>query len=186
MRDQIMEQMGKMKVAQAQMSQRDAALTALAGLIEDADVPEVLIDAEANERLHDLGHRLAQQNMNLESFLAATQQTPDVLLESLRSESARAIRIDLALRALAKAEGLEPTDEELAEELRTTALEMGSTAEILKKNLVTNGRLPSYFGEVAKMKANRWLLDNVIYVDALGNVIDRELLSTDLSDELEA
>jgi len=186
MRDAVMTQMGKMKVAQAQMSQRDAAVIALAELLGDIETPDVLVDAEANERLHDLGHRLAQQNMNLESFLAATQQTPDVLLESLRAESARAIRIDLALRALAKAEGLEPTDEELDEELITTAVEMGSTAEILKKNLVTNGRLPSYFGEVAKMKANRWLLENVIYVDALGNVIDRELLSTDLSDELEA
>ena len=186
MRDQIMEQMGKMKVAQAQMSQRDAALTALAGLIEDADVPEVLIDAEANERLHNLGHRLAQQNMTLEAFLQATQQTPDVLLNSLKNESALAVRVDLALRAVAKAEGLTPTDADIDEELEKTAQEMAAKAEVLKENLVKNGRLVSFIGEVAKMKANEWLTENVVYVDPMGNVVDRALLSVDLSADLDA
>ena len=186
MRDNVMEQMGKMKVAQAQMSQRDAAILALADLIADVEIPEVLVDAEANERLHDLGHRLAQQNMTLEAFLNATQQSPDMLLESLKSESARAVRIDLALRALAKAEGLEPTPEQIDEELLITAEEMNATADVLKENLRTNGRLMSYAGEVAKMKANKWLMENVVYVDALGNTIDRDLLSVDLSAELDA
>jgi trigger factor len=186
MRDNVLEQMGKMKVAQAQMSQRDAAILALAELIADVEIPEVLVNAEANERLHDLGHRLAQQNMTLESFLSATQQTPDVLLESLKNESSRAVRIDLALRALAKAEGLEPTPEQIDEELQVTAQEMNATAEVLKENLRTNGRLMSYAGEVAKMKANKWLMENVVYVDALGNAIDRDLLSVDLSAELDA
>jgi len=175
-----------MKVAQAQMSQRDAALTALAGLIEDADVPEVLIDAEANERLHNLGHRLAQQNMTLEAFLQATQQTPDVLLNSLKNESALAVRVDLALRAVAKAEGLTPTDADIDEELEKTAQEMAAKAEVLKENLVKNGRLVSFIGEVAKMKANEWLTENVVYVDPMGNVVDRALLSVDLSADLDA
>jgi trigger factor len=186
MRDQVMEQMGKMKVAQAQMSQRDAALTALANLIAETDIPEILIDAEANERLHNLGHRLSQQNMTLEAFLQATQQGPEDLLASLKNESAMAVRVDLALRALAKAEGLEPSDAEVDEELETTAVEMGAKAAVLKENLIKNGRIVSFIGEVAKMKANKWLTENVVYVDPLGNVIDRELLSVDLSADLDA
>lgn len=66
MRDEILAQMSKMKIAQAQMSRRDAALMTLAALLGETDVAESLVDAEANERLHDLGHRLSQQNMNLE------------------------------------------------------------------------------------------------------------------------
>lgn len=186
MRDLVMEQMGKMKIAQAQMAQRDAALTTLAELLELTDVPEVLIDAEANERLHNLGHRLAQQNMTLETFLQATQQDPETLMASLRDESATAVRVDLALRALVAAEGLAPTDAEIDEELEQTAQEMGAKAAVLKQNLISNGRIVSFIGEVGKMKANKWLMENVIFVDPLGNVIDREMLATDLSAELDA
>jgi trigger factor len=181
MRDEILAQMSKMKIAQAQMSRRDAALMTLAALLGETDVAESLVDAEANERLHDLGHRLSQQNMNLEQFLQATQRTPESLLSELREESARAVRVDLALRALAHAEGLEPSDEELDQELATTAIEMDTSAEVLKKNLVTNGRLPSFYGEVSKMKASKWLMESVVFVDPLGNVIDRGLFEVDQS-----
>jgi len=181
MRDEILAQMSKMKIAQAQMSRRDAALMTLAALLGETDVAESLVDAEANERLHDLGHRLSQQNMNLEQFLQATQRTPESLLSELREESARAVRVDLALRALAHAEGLEPSDEELDQELATTAIEMDTSAEVLKKNLVTNGRLPSFYGEVSKMKASKWLMESVVFVDPVGNVIDRALFEVDQS-----
>ncbi len=181
MRDEILAQMSKMKIAQAQMSRRDAALMTLAALLGETDVAESLVDAEANERLHDLGHRLSQQNMNLEQFLQATQRTPESLLSELREESARAVRVDLALRALAHAEGLEPSDEELDQELATTAIEMDTSAEVLKKNLVTNGRLPSFYGEVSKKKASKWLMESVVFVDPLGNVIDRGLFEVDQS-----
>jgi trigger factor len=181
MRDQVLTQMSKMKMAQAQMARRDAALVALTELLGETDVAESLVDAEANERLHDLGHRLSQQNMNLEQFLQATQRTPEALLAQLRDESARAVRVDLALRALAHAEGLEPSDAELDEELASTAAEMDTSVEVLKKNLITNGRLPSFYGEVAKMKASKWLLESVVFVDPLGNVIDRSLLEVDQS-----
>lgn len=186
MRDAVQTQMGKMKIAQAQMSQRDAAVIALSELVDEDVVPQILVDAEANERLHDLGHRLAQQKMTLESFLQATGQAPEQVLESLREESARAVRIDLALRALAKAEGLLPTDEEIDEELEKTAESMGADANVLRDNLRTSGRVMSFYSEVAKMKANRWLQENVVYVDPQGITIDRALLEEDQSDEIDA
>jgi len=186
MRDEIMTQMGKMKIAQAQMSQRDAVLTALGQLIDESAIPEVLVDAEANERLHNLGHRLSQQGMTLEAFLQATQQTPDMFLSSVRGDAAMSVRVDLALRAIAKAQGLTPSDQDIDQELAETALEMGAKAAVLKENLITNGRMVSFVGEVAKMKANKWLMEQVVFVDPLGNAIDRSILETDTSaDEAE-
>ena len=52
----------------------------------------------------------------------------------------RAVRVDLALRALVRAEDLEPTDEEIDEEFETTAEAMKSTPEILRANLRDTGR----------------------------------------------
>ena len=54
MREQIISQMRKMKVVEAQMSQRDSVLVALSDLVPVEIAPELLISSETNERLHDL------------------------------------------------------------------------------------------------------------------------------------
>lgn len=185
MRDAVLTQMSKMKVVEAQMSQRDAMLVALGELVGDDDAPIVLVDAEANDRMHDLGHRLAQQQMNLEQFLQATGQTPDQLLAAVRADAERAVKIDLALRALVRAEGLEASEAEIDEELVKTAEAMSLTASTLRENLYKTGRVVAFESEVAKIKANKWLSDHVTFVDHLGIVIDRELLREDQSVEID-
>jgi len=149
-------------------------------------VPEVLVDSETNERLHDLGHRLSEQKMNLEMFLQVTNQSPDQLLATLREDAVRAVRIDLAMRALVRAEHLEPSQEEIDEELETTAKAMNVEADVLRENLRNSGRVMSFHAEVAKMKASRWLSENVTFVDPDGVEIDRELLRADQSEQSEA
>jgi trigger factor len=186
MRDTIFDQMRRRRVVEAQMSQRDAVLVALSNLVSEDLVPAALVDDETNERLHDLGHRLEQQKLNLETFLQVTNQNADQLLEMLRADALRAVRIDLALRALVRAEGLEPTEDEVEEELATTAAAMNTTADRLRTNLRDTGRVITFRSEVAKMKASRWLNDHVTYVDPEGVEIDRTLLQTDQSEEVDA
>ena len=186
MRDAIVAQMRRMKVGEAQMSQRDAMLVALGELVDEDLVPEVLVDAETSERLHDLGHRLSEQQLNLETFLQVTNQTPDQLLATLRQDAIRAVRIDLAMRALVKAEQLDPTLEEIDEELVRTAESMGVEPDLLRTNLRDTGRVVTFNAEVAKMKGSRWLTENVTFVDPEGVEIDIELLSSDQSEELDA
>jgi trigger factor len=186
MRGAIVSQMRRRKIVEAQMSQRDAMLIALSELVSEDIVPDVLVEAETQERLHDLGHRLSEQQLNLETFLQVTNQTPDALLATLREDAVRAVRIDLAMRALVKAELLEPTPEEIEEELERTAEAMDVSSDLLRENLRETGRVVTFHAEVAKMKASRWLTDHVTFVDPEGVEIDRELLRTDQSQELDA
>ncbi len=186
MRDAILSQMRSMKIVEAQTSQRDAALMALSELVSEEAVPEVLVNTETGERLQELGQRLAQQKLNLETFLEITNQTPDQLLETLRQDAVRAIRVDLAMRALVKAEQLDPTPEEVDAELEKTATAMGVQADRLRTDLHDSGRVMAFNAEVAKMNASRWLQDHVTFVDPDGVEIDRALLKTDESEELDA
>jgi len=186
MRDAILDQMRRMRIVEAQMSQRDAVLMALSDLVSEDVVPDALVQDETNSRLHDLGHRLEQQKLNLETFLQVTNQSSDQLLETLRADAVRAVRVDLALRALVRAEDLEPTDEEIDQELETTAASMNVTPELLRTNLRDTGRVITFRAEVGKMKASRWLTENVTYVDPEGVEIDRALLQTDQSEDLDA
>lgn len=186
MRDAILEQMRRMRIVEAQMSQRDAMLRALSELVSEELVPDVLVQEETNERLHDLGHRLEQQKLTLETFLQVTNQSPEQLLETLRGDAVRAVRVDLALRALVRAEDLEPSDEEIDEELEKTAEAMSVDPELLRTNLRESGRVITFRAEVAKMKASRWLNEHVVYVDPAGVEIDRTLLEADQSGGLDA
>jgi trigger factor len=183
MREAILTQMRRRKIVEAQMSQRDAALIALSDLVAEEAAPEVLIDAETNERLHDLGERLGAQKLSLEMFLQVTNQTPDDLLATLRRDALRAVRVDLAMRALVAAEHLEATPEEIEEELERTAASMGVEADLLRDNLRNSGRVVSFSAEVSKMKASKWLSENVTYVDPDGAEIDGAMLREDQSDE---
>jgi trigger factor len=172
-----------MKIVAAQRAQRDAALIALSDLVSEEAVPEILVVSETNERLQELGQRLTQQKLTLETFLTITNQTPDQLLESLRQDAVRAVRVDLAMRALVRAEKIEPTVDEVDEELEKTAVAMGVDADQLRTNLRDSGRVVAFNAEVAKMKAARWLQDNVTFVDPDGVEIDRALLKTDQSED---
>ena len=109
-----------------------------------------------------------------------------MLLEKLREDARRAVRIDLGLRAIVREEGLEPTPEEIDEELEKTAASMATDADVLRTNLRDTGRVVAFTAEVAKMKASRWLLEHVTFVDPQGVEVNRELLSQDQSGELGA
>ena len=183
MREAILVQMRRRKIIEAQMSQRDASLVALSELVAEEAAPEVLINAETNERLHDLGERLGAQKLTLEMFLQVTNQTPEDLLATLRQDAVRAVRVDLAMRALVAAEHLDATPEEIDEELERTALSMGVAADILRENLRNSGRVVNFSAEVSKMKASKWLSENVTYVDPEGVEIDHAMLRADQSDE---
>jgi len=101
------------------------------------------------------------------------------LSTSLREDAARAVRIDLALRALAREENLEPTEDEIDEELTTTAESMNVSADLLRSNLRDTGRVVTFRSEVAKMKASRWLNENVTFIDPEGVEIDPSLLKAE-------
>ena len=182
LRDGLIVQLTSRQVIEAQMSLRDNVLVALSDLVAEELVPESLVAQELDSRIHEFSHRLEQQRLDVGTFLQITGQTEEQLIEMFRQDALRASRIDLALRALVRAEGLEPTEQEIEDELVTTAESMSVSADILRDNLETTGRRVTFVSEVAKMKASRWLLENVTYVDAQGATIDRALLDENQAD----
>jgi trigger factor len=185
LRNDLAERISRIKVVQAQMALRESALGALAELVDEEIIPAVLIDAEVNERLHDLGHRLEGQKVSLEQFLAVTGQTGDDLIASLRTDAARAVKIDLALRGVAKAEGIEVTDAELEAEIELMAVQMSTEATELRRQLDKAGRTGSLRAERRKAKAATWLVENIEVVDEEGQSVDRTLLESNQAEEQE-
>jgi trigger factor len=185
LRADITDRISRVKLVQTQMAYREKTIEALAELVPDDDVPEVLVDAEVNERLHDLQHRLEAQKLGLADYLQATGTGPDDLLASVRSDAQRAVKADLGLRALAEAEELVVGDEDLEAEIATMAERMETTPKALRAQLDTAGRTGAVRSELRKGKALQWLLDHVELFDEEGNSISRDDLKLDAAKESE-
>ena len=181
----IEDRMSRVKLIQSQMALRQKSLEALSALVAEDEVPEVLVDSEVNERLHDLQHRLEAQKMSLNEYFQATGSTPDDLLAAVRVDADAAVKADLALRALVEAEELTLSDEELDAEVATMAERMGTTAVELRRQLDTAGRTGAVRSELRKSKALEWLLDHVALFDEEGNPMSRDDLKTDAAKESE-
>jgi trigger factor len=175
----IRDRMARVKVVQAQFALRDRGMTELVDLVEDDVVPEVLVDDELRQRLHDLGHRLEEQRISFDQFLAATGRGGDDLIAELRVDAVRAVKADLALRALADAEGIEVSDEELETAIVASAERLGVKPAALRTQMDRNGRTGAVRSEQRKAKALDWLLDNIELVDDAGNPISRDDLRVD-------
>ncbi len=181
LRADIEERIRRVKLVQTQMALRQKAIEALSGLVNDDDVPEVLVDAEVNERLHDLQHRLEAQKLGLAEYFQATGTSPDELLASVRVDAHAAVKADLALRALVEAEELPLSDDELDAEVSTMAERMDTSPADLRRRLDTAGRTGAVRSELRKGKALEWLLDHVDLVDEEGNPMSRDDLKVDAS-----
>lgn len=153
----------------------DRAVTALAGLV-DEDPPEALVNAELQERARGLVGRLQQQGISLEQFLGATGQDPNSFTEMLRGEAANAVKVDLALRAVADAEGLTATDEDLEAEYRRIATSVDDKPDRVRSAYERNDAVGGLRAELRKRAALEWLLDHVEVVDPEGKPIDRGIL----------
>jgi trigger factor len=185
LRADISDRMARVRLVQSQMALREKTVEAVAGLVDDGDVPEVLVDSEVNERLHDLQHRLEAQKLGLGEYLQATGRTPDDLLAAVRIDAQRAVKADLALRALAEAEDLTVSDDELDSEIATMAQRMETSAAALRRQFDTAGRTGAVRSELRKGKALQWLLDHVELFDEEGNPMSRDDLKIDAAKESE-
>ncbi len=177
------ERLATMARSQAKTLIPDRTATALAELVVD-DVPDALITDAIQGQLQDLAMRLAGQGIALEQFLEMTGQRVEDLMETMREPATEAAKVDLALRAVAVAEGIEITDDELTAEIEESAEAMGRPPEELRAALETNGQLSSVRIDMAKRKAMDVVVASVELVDPDGHPIDRELL--DDEDDLDA
>jgi trigger factor len=182
MRDDLVVRATRVRKTQAQMALREATGEAVAELVLD-DVPDALVSAEMQERLQDLSMRLQAQGMNLETWLGMQGTEPDAFVEDLRTAAATAAKVDLALRAVAEAEGIEATDEDLEEEYAGVAQRVDASVEDVRAQFERNDQVSAIRSDIRKRKAFEWLLERAEVVDREGAPIDRDSLEIDDEDD---
>jgi trigger factor len=178
LRRDIAQRMGLVKRVQATMALRNSTLEALVELVSD-DPPAPLVDAEVERQLHDLQHRLDSQGASIEAYLEATGQDPAAFIDSLRQQAIPSVKADLALRAVAREEGIEATEDDIDAEVARLAAAYKIRPADARRNLERADQMPAVRSDWKKSRALDWLLEHVEIVDEEGNPVDRSLLEPD-------
>jgi trigger factor len=171
----LRESQADQKLNQARQSVVPAMNAALAELV-DVDVPDAMVDADLNQRVQGVVQQFQSQGIDLGQWLAATGQGPDDFIESMRGASVEAVKVDLALRAVADAESIEVEPHDFDAEYARMAMQYGQKAKDIRKAYEQNEAVPELAAQIRKSKAFDWLLHHIDFVDADGNPIDRDTL----------
>ncbi len=182
LRASLADRMLRVRRAQASMSLREKLGEALAELVTD-EVPEAMVANEMQERLQDLSMRVQAQGMRLEQYLAMTGADPETFSQELKDTATSGVKVDLALRAVAEAEGIDCTDEDLDEEVEGVALRVGQPADEVRERFERAGQISAVRSDIRKRKALEWLLDRAEVLDPEGAVIDRSELEPPADDQ---
>lgn len=106
------------------------------------EIPEAMIDTQVNQMAQEFAQRIQSQGLTMEQYFQFTGMTADKMKEELKPQAVKRIETRLVLEAIAKAEGIEITDEKFDEELAKMAESYQMEVEKLKE----------YMGEYEKQQ----------------------------------
>lgn len=119
-------------------------------VVENAavDVPPPMTEREMDRMLREFQMRLMYQGLRFEDFLQYTGQTAEVMREQYREQAERRVKTDLVLTAIEKAEDIQPTEEDVDQEIQKYAEQSKKTLEEMKADLKEDDL--EYFRSAAK------------------------------------
>ena len=128
----------KLKARRQQQAERDYETAVIDALLENlvCDVPEAMVDYRADKMVEEQAMRMQQNGLNFQDYLKYMGLSMDDVRAQAKTAADRAVRTALALDAVAKAEGIEVTQEELDAEVKRLAEQFNVTEEQVRE--VTN------------------------------------------------
>jgi trigger factor len=145
----------RLKAGDERAIEREFEDAVLDAAVTDAqiDVPEKLVHARAHELLDDTLTALERQGISKDAYLRIAGKDEEALAHEAEPEAERALKREAVLAAVVEAEGIEPTDEQVAEMLDSTAQRTGSSPDELLDQLRKADRLERVREEVANRQA---------------------------------
>ena len=135
-------------------------------------MPDALVGSEMRARLEDMVTACSTRASRLEQYLQITGATPRRSAPSCARRRCRRPRSTSRLRAIAVAEGLDASDDELDEEIEQP---VGERRRRRSTTLASSSRAAASCRPVRSDLTNRnaleWLTDHVTVVDDAGNPI---------------
>ncbi|MCY9037614.1 trigger factor [Bacillus inaquosorum] len=123
----------------------------------EIDVPQAMVDTELDRMLKEFEQRLQMQGMNLELYTQFSGQDEAALKEQMKEDAEKRVKSNLTLEAIAKAENLEVSDEEVDAELSKMAEAYNMPVENIKQAI---GSTDAMKEDLKVRKAIDFLVEN--------------------------
>ncbi|MFP5106526.1 trigger factor [Neobacillus sp. C211] len=156
LKEKIKTRLENSKKHEAEHHLRDTVVEKAAANAE-VEIPDVMVNSEVNRMLQEFEQRLQMQGMNLELYFQFSGQDENALREQMKEEAVIRVRTNLTLEAIAKAENLEVTEEEVDAELENMAGMYNMTVDSIKQAL---GGLEGIKSDLKLKKAVDFIVEN--------------------------
>lgn len=130
----IRKKLAEEKEKDAQRAKEDAVINKIIETTE-MDIPDAMVDAQIDQMADDFGRRMQSQGLSLEQYFQFTGLTMEKLRDELKPQALKRIQTRLVLEKIAEVEDIQPTEEQIDEEINKMAEMYKMEADKLKEML---------------------------------------------------
>ena len=125
------------------------------------DVPAAMIEAEIDNIVDNFNYRLQAQGLDLNTYLSYTGMEMAAFRDGYKENAEAQVKLSLAIEAIAKAEGIEATEDEISAEYENLAKMYAMDVDAVKKAIPTD----SLASDIKSKKAIDFVKDNAVITD---------------------
>ena len=96
------------------------------------DMPDVLVDDEANNEVQQMAAQIQQYGISFSQYLKMMGKTVDELKAEYRENAEKSVKLRLTLNKIAEVEKFEATDDDVNEQLQELSVQYGMDVEKIK------------------------------------------------------
>lgn len=128
----------------------------------EVEIPEPLLKRQLDLEYGQFVQRLAMQRLNMDDYLRMVNKDKDALHQDLEDRARRIVKTRLVLGAVAKAEGIKVTPEELEQEINDMAAQYNLDAKKLRADLEARNQIGAIEEDLLMEKVSDFLVDNAV------------------------
>ena len=133
----------------------------------DFPLPDVLVEREVDNLVNDLAAQVAQTGGSFEDYLQEQGKSADELRETFHADAEQRVKGTMVIEEIARAEGINATPADVAEELAALSRQYGQPIDRIRKALGNN--VVSLMEGIVRNKTLEFLVDNAKVVEKEGS-----------------
>lgn len=133
-KENLRKRLAEQKATEAENTEKEEAINKAT---ENAtiDIPQAMIDTELDRMVQEFGQRIQQQGLDLQTYFQISGQNESQLREQMKDDAEQRVKTNLTLTAIADAENIEVTDEDIDKELEKMSEQFNISVEDIKNTL---------------------------------------------------
>lgn len=138
----------------------EKALIDLAVANAEFEVPEIMVEDRVTQMIDEMRMSLEARKLTLEQYMQYSGIDMKQLRERQHDAAVENVKTDLVLDAIAKAENIQVSMEDVDSELSAIASQHGATLEDVKKIIKSNGTMGLLLANILRRKAAHVIIDS--------------------------